>query len=178
MSRFFNLSLGGRETDWGNERHVSICSPGTRAFFQDCWAAEMSLKKNTKPNPHFLPKSLNSCWMILWQRKKSRSRFLLNIKYHCYYGHTDQTWNPVFTIESRFEAFQTLGTGEIKVWGSLGSRNAQKHLTKKFHMWSKLLTGDSWSGVFREFGWLCCCVSPQSQDHFLELFSRTDFLFV
>lgn len=81
-----------------------------------------------------------------------------------------------------FEAsstFQALGTGEIKVWGSLGSRNAQKHLTKKFHMWSKLLTGDSWSGVFRGFGCSggepCCCVSPQSQDHFLELFSTTDF---
>lgn len=32
----------GRESDWGNERHMTVCSLGTRAFTQDFLTAKMS----------------------------------------------------------------------------------------------------------------------------------------
>lgn len=48
---------------------------------------------------------------------------------------------------------QTPGTasGERRR-GALRSSSARKHLTKGFHMWSKVLTADRPSGIFRRFG--------------------------
>lgn len=46
-----------------------------------------------------------------------------------------------------------LGRQGVKVGGGLRSRSAPKHLTKGFHMGSKVLTGDRPSGIFRGFGW-------------------------